>query len=321
VRPADEYAATATPDYRTDAAWFARDEPRGRRDDPIVFYVHPTTGSGPSWFAGPADEGVDASTALVVEAQATAFPGWFWAPRYRQATTRAFAERQGEGRQAYDLAYRDVSAAFAEFLADDGACAGPSRPIVLAGHSQGARHVLSILCEYVTSADLAARLVAAYAIGIPIPADHPACTMFPVPADDHSSGVIVGWTTVLAGYPSVPAAAGTAPVCVNPLTFAATRPVAGADAHVLPRAPRHDLERVRVSARCRNGVLEVTPVEPRALDFVALPGGNLHRVDVELFTGNIRADVQRRTATWRSSQAPDRAVSNRGVSDRAQKET
>src|SRR3546814_15517433 len=57
-------------------------------------------------------------------------------PRYRQASSRAFAERLGDGAKAYALAYGDVLRAFRSYVAHD----NHGRPFIIAGHSQGALH-------------------------------------------------------------------------------------------------------------------------------------------------------------------------------------
>ena len=56
--------------------------------------------------------------ALFLRGQASAFNavGAIWAPRYRQATFGAFLTDKAEADKALDFAYRDVAAAFDEFL-------------------------------------------------------------------------------------------------------------------------------------------------------------------------------------------------------------
>lgn len=298
MTPDEAFTASLAPDHRADSGWLYRGRELGRADDPLVFYVHPTTAPGPSWFADPADADVEASSRRVTDAQLHAFPGCSWAPRYRQATTRAFHEGNTD---AYDLAYRDVAAAFTAFLADDAARTGPPRPIVLAGHSQGARHVQSLLREFFIDPALADRLVAAYVIGVPVPETGPgSLRWFPPATDPDMHGVVVAYSAVLAGTDVADVAAAAEPrVVVNPLTASAVTPDGEPAAHVLVDPPRTDLDVVRVSARGRDGVLEVRPVEEGALDAFALPDGNLHHVEVDLFSGNLRADVRRRTAQWR----------------------
>ena len=58
---------------------------------------------------------------------------------------------------------RDVAAAFDRFLAEAG-----DRPIILAGHSQGALHLERLLREKVAGKPIAKRIVAAYVVGWPI---------------------------------------------------------------------------------------------------------------------------------------------------------
>lgn len=308
--PLDEFAADLALDYQDPVSWLHHDDARGSSDDPVVFYVHPTTAHGPGWFGDPTDPGTAAETARVAERQLGAFPGRWWAPRYRQATTRAFRERESGGIEAYDLAYPDVSAAFAAFLDHDAAHPGPPGPIVLAGHSQGARHVLSLVEDYFTRTDLAERLVAVYSIGIALPAGKLALAMFPSPSEAHAPGVTLGWRSVLAGRPGTGTVGGDS-VCVNPITGTTVRPGAGAHAHRPAHDPQCALHGVRVAAHCRGGVLEVEPAREGALDAVALPDGNLHRIDVELFAGNIRDDLRRRTAEWRR-RATARSAEQKG---------
>ncbi|MCZ3230209.1 DUF3089 domain-containing protein, partial [Acinetobacter baumannii] len=67
--------------------------------------------------------------------------GAIWAPRYRQATFGAFLTDRKAAEEALQLAYGDVQAAFDRFLDE----IGPDRPIILAGHSQGALHLTHLL--------------------------------------------------------------------------------------------------------------------------------------------------------------------------------
>jgi hypothetical protein len=55
---------------------------------------------------------------LFVQSQASVFNGvsQVWAPKYRQAAYGAFLLRSRDADQALNLAYRDVLAAFDEFL-------------------------------------------------------------------------------------------------------------------------------------------------------------------------------------------------------------
>ena len=148
------------PDYSADDAWLARPGhkasrrsggmdarpawPPGLERPAAVFYIHPTTYLDTDRWNAPLDAGGDTAfrTNLFLQSQASAFNGvaQVWAPRYRQAAYGAFLLKSEDAEKALDLAYRDVAAAFDEFVKEAG-----DRPIILAGHSQGALHLERLL--------------------------------------------------------------------------------------------------------------------------------------------------------------------------------
>ena len=85
----------------------------------------------------------------------------------RRATARRRSARScstsEDAQQALDLAYGDVAAAFDQFVKEAG-----DRPIILAGHSQGALHLERLLQEKIAGKPIAKRVVAAYVVGWPI---------------------------------------------------------------------------------------------------------------------------------------------------------
>ena len=115
-----------------------------------VFYLHPTmfTKGKPKkfWNGSFSNEKLNAKTRRVsVRLQATIFngAGKIYAPFYRQAHLYSFAalrkkdkEAKKKAEAALDLAYEDVRAAFKYYLENF----NNGRPIIVAGHSQGARH-------------------------------------------------------------------------------------------------------------------------------------------------------------------------------------
>ncbi len=331
MTPAGHFApppVRSGPDYRADLSWLAKP---GLADDPsrwlpagvtatstarraAVFYVHPTTYLDRDKWNAAADEGGDTALrdALFVRSQATAFAdvGEIWAPRYRQAAFGAFLLNSEDATRALDLAYGDVLSAFDTFFA-----AQPKdRPVILAGHSQGALLVSRLLVD--RRDELKRRLVAAYVVGWPLSntADLPAMRLIACkkPAQP---GCLLSWMSfgepanaalMLGNWSGTKGPTGTSRtqddiVCVNPLTGTrdgAADPAANpgtlvptadfASATLLPQA---------VGARCEHGLLIVNGAIPPLGPYV-LPGNNFHVYDYALFWGAIRADAARRVAAW-----------------------
>ena len=325
----EEPAKGSGPDYSAETAWLARP---GLRDNPsdwlpggviaapagekaATFYLHPTTYlDRDRWNATLEADGEPATRArLFVQTQASAFNGRsdIWAQRYRQAAYGAFLLNGDDARQALDLAYGDVVAAFDRFLREI-----PTGPVILAGHSQGSLHLLRLLAERKQS--LGDRLVAAYVGGWPVgvTSDLPA-TGLPACASADQAGCVLSWqsfgdpantrlvtkawvgTTGLAGK----ARARDDMLCTNPLTGTrdSAAPPAANQATLVPNGDLSNatLEPGRVGAHCDKGFLILDGSIPNLGPYV-LPGNNYHVYDYALFWGSIRADAERRLAAWRA---------------------
>ena len=134
-----------------------------------VFYVYPTLfidKKNTNWNAAIDDNNVNTDVIkwiLPYQAAAWADAGRLFIPFYRQNHYRAFFEpyRNQGGIEAIALAYSDVKAAFDHYMAHE----NNGRPIILAGHSQGALHLKKLLQEYFDGKFLQNQLVAAYLIG------------------------------------------------------------------------------------------------------------------------------------------------------------
>jgi hypothetical protein len=317
------------PDYSMPSNWVARP---GLRDDPslwlpdgmtpaskgdaAVFYIHPTTYLERDRWNAPLDAGGDTAfrTRLFVQTQASAFnaAGQIWAPRYRQAAFGAFLLESDDAQKALDLAYRDVAVAFDEFVRESG-----DRPIILAGHSQGALQLERLLKERIAGKPIARRVVAAYVVGWPISttADLPALGLPPCRADQQT-GCILSWLTfgdpanpdlVLHSYEHSSGLSGTKRrredlLCVNPIS-GTQNGVAAQETNPGTLVPSADLLSAKiepgvVGAHCDKGLLILDGVIPPLGPYV-LPGNNYHVYDYALFWGAIRRDAERRLAAWR----------------------
>jgi len=319
------------PDYRKAELWIARpDLPRGRNPalwapagtvfraknpSASLFFIHPTSYlSRARWNAPVDDPESSLRAALFVRSQASAFNdiASIWAPRYRQATFGAFLTGRRDAELALDFAYKDVRAAFDQFLKDTPA----DQQILLAAHSQGSLHLARLLRERVAGTPIARRIAAAYVVGWPLStvADIPAMGL-PACRTAEQNGCILSWQSfgepaetgaVTKVYDDSTGHTGATRrredlLCVNPLTGNADDGAsAGANLGTLfPRADLSDATIVagRVGARCEGGFLLIGN-EPPPLGPYVLPGNNYHVFDYALFWANVRADAARRLATF-----------------------
>ncbi|CAN5253053.1 DUF3089 domain-containing protein [soil metagenome] len=307
-------------DYRDPKFWYAHGEPKplplpaGAATRPAshrtaIFFVHPTSYIDRShWNAPDGDKGADdlARTFIGAEANVFATPGPLWAPRYRQATFGAFLTDKPEAEQALDAAYGDVAAAFDAFLA-----ANPKGPIILAAHSQGARHLMRLLAEKIANKPLAQRIAAAYLVGWPVSltADLPALGL-PACQSAGQPSCILSWQSfaepaapdyVLRAYDAGTGLTGkprrgTPMLCVNPLTGAPGSAPASANKGMAKRNADDDsqaLLKPAPGARCAGRGLLLIDQSPDLGPYV-LPGNNYHVYDYALFWANIRDDASRR---------------------------
>ena len=330
--PSQPFTAPAdagAPDYTRAQAWLSRP---GLSPDPsrwtppgvqpaeapaiAAFYIPPTTYLGNDRWNAPLDNGEsNFRLRLFASSQASAFNGVaaVWAPRYRSAAIGAFLTREADAQRAIDFAYGDVARAFDAFLA----AVPADQPILLAGHSQGSLHLLRLLRERVAGTPLAARIVAAYAVGWPISREAdlpalglPACETAPQancilswlsfaePADPRQFRALYEGSVGLTGR----SRAGTAPLCINPLTGTADG-AASASANLGAIVPTAGLGgativRGKTGASCDASGYLLIGEDPGGYAPYVMPGNNFHVFDYALFWTNVRADAARRAASF-----------------------
>ena len=322
-------AAGSGPDYTLAASWLARP---GDAEDPAdwrpagiapgaagkaaIFYIHPTTYLERDRWNAPLEPDSDTAlrTRLFLQSQASAFngAGQIWAPRYRQAAYGAFLLDNRDAEAALDFAYRDVAAAFDEFVKE----APADAPIILAGHSQGALHLERLLREKIAGKPIAKRIVAAYVVGWPIStaADLPALGL-PACRSREQAGCILSWMSfgapanpelVLNSYEKSAGFLGKGRkredvLCVNPLTGTenGAAPPSANPGTLVPNADltSGSLVRGQVGAGCDKGLLILDGRIPPLGPFV-LPGNNYHVYDYALFWQAIRDDADARRRAW-----------------------
>jgi hypothetical protein len=330
--PQGHYRAPANggPDYSRPENWIARPglqapdnpgewKPNGApvpatfETPAALFFIHPTTYLQRDRWNAPLSGSRDSDfrARLFVQSQASAFndAAAVWAPRYRQAAYGAFLLKSEDAQKALDLAYSDVQLAFDEFLRRN-----PGRPIILAGHSQGALHLSRLLSK--RAGELKGRLVAAYVVGWPISvtADLPATGLLACSTPEQT-GCVLSWQSfaepanpdlIMDAWQGTEGPTGIERrrkdmLCVNPLTGTKDG-VAPAQVNPGTLVPSADLtnaylEPGKVGAHCEQGLLiidgEVPPLGP-----YVLPGNNYHVYDYALFWGAIRQDAERRLKAW-----------------------
>ncbi len=317
--PPPDYAALgswdANPALPTDPArWTPPGVAVGAEPRVAVFFVTPTAFFGRDRWTMPFDDApTNARRALYLRNLASVFNGVgrIWAPKYRQATFGAFLTTRPDAARALDFAYADVERAFAAFVA----AVPPGMPIVLAGHSQGSRHLLRLVAEHVAGTPLARRVVAVYAVGWPVAAADLAAMDLPACAAPDATRCVLSWrsyaepaeVTDFRTADPVATKRASALVCTNPLTGSETTAAVPASANRGALAPGKDdaggtLVPGAVGATCRGAYLSIG-APPAGFDRYVLPGNNYHVYDYNLFWANVRADVERRVAAFGAKPA------------------
>ena len=321
------------PDYAQDNAWASLPSKQDDADQvppetdtadrqasamADVFFLHPTTYfSKNGWNAPLALTGFSADMLNkgVLRHQASIFNGCcrLYAPRYRQATLYAFQTDGPSGEKALELAYQDVVAAFDAFQARRG---DPTRPFIIAGHSQGSLHGLRLLQERILGTPLEDRLIAAYLVGYSIPRALPGIAPC---ATAQSTGCVLAWNSVgrtfdgeswtvtnklwlEGGWQKIE---GHALACVNPLSgeLDGSEPAdanQGAVGYAEFTQPMQPPMPAYTEATCRSQdhllLVDPDPDMPRIGS--AMIGDDYHVYDYGLFYMNIREDAERRTGAW-----------------------
>ncbi|WP_223649506.1 DUF3089 domain-containing protein [Hymenobacter psoromatis] len=319
LKPAHGFRAPApdtAPNYALESNWAAlptrRDSadavPRaaGLRDGQTtaaadVFFIYPTTYFWRGhWNAAVGNVRLNRftdRTTLFNQASAFNAAGRIYAPRYRQATLYSFFDKQGpDGQQALDLAYTDVKAAFQYYLAHY----NQGRPIIIAGHSQGATHATRLLHDFFDhDPALRKRLVAAYLIGGQVKTNEYQ-TIRPCP-DSLATGCFVAWNTSERGFDYAPYNGLAA---TNPLTWTLDTlraPAARNRGGVGPHMKRIDAH--ITDAQVHGGLLWITPPNVRGYPRLFVPGypelrHSFHAADIGLFYMNLRENAAARVRAW-----------------------
>ena len=226
-----------------------------------------------------------------------------YAPFYRQMTFPVFAEERSTEGPWLDIAYEDISAAFAYYMEN----LNDGRPIILAGFSQGAQLALMLLEEYSAVPGFLDSLIAAYCIGWRITmedlAEYPHLRMAEGETD---TGVIVSFNTEspeTSGSIIVPE--GVRTIGINPLNWetgpesadkslnigACFTDYSGSIVNEIPGLTGAYLDEER-------GTLKAVDITPSDYSNSLFPDGVYHLMDYQFFYRNLQQNVQTRTEAW-----------------------
>ena len=329
--PFDAAKTPPPPDYTHEASWaalptidddadvFLTELPAANRGTARadVFYVHPTTAVGKRWNASIDDPEVVKATArggTLIQASAFNACCDVYAPRYRQANGKSFAEPNDAGNRAIDIAYTDVSAAFDEFLNRRGV----GRPFLLASHSQGTVLAERLLREKIWGKTTAKDFVAGYLIGGPVTRETLGRDV-PICDSEETWGCVVAfnvrgpryrenWAEFKNRDGSGTIHPLTSRICVNPLTWKNDATPASVDQNL--GALFFDTEkptvlRAFVDGTCSDGRLLVQhmgelPQRDAASGILLRVMGpdNFHPIEYQLYYVNLRHNAVRRVEAY-----------------------
>ncbi len=189
ITPFSENSIPKPPDYQNMECWAAHplkndpsDKYPGKKDTILpnnanvdVFFLHPTTftkqknlySCNGDVFDTKLNQKTD-NSAILFKASAFNNHTRVFAPRYRQAHFNAYFTKDKETAQkAFDLAYQDVLLAFETYLKEY----NQGRPFIIAAHSQGTNHAITLIHQKIDGTPLQNQLIAAYLIGMPVQKD------------------------------------------------------------------------------------------------------------------------------------------------------
>lgn len=309
-KPFDATRIPATPNYSELENWASHPDktdladrtPAGLSDEQAttavdVFFLYPTTYTGSkrsekNWNAAVDDEKVNKKTdesSILFQASIFNGAGRVFAPRYRQAHLHVFFAKKDttSPREALDLAYSDVKAAFKYYLEHW----NQGRPFIIAGHSQGARHAMLLIREMIENQPLADQLVAGYIVGWPVKDNFfSQCKPCATPEE---TGCFCSWRTWERKY-GLRKAYESNVVCTNPLIWSLEEGQYAEKAFNSGAVirPFNTLRPQMTDAEVYKGVLLAR--KPKFPGSVLLVRKNYHIGDFNLYYLNVRENAQTR---------------------------
>ena len=263
-----------------------------------VFFIYPTTYTGmrKGWNAEIDDPSLNAKTdysTILYQASAFNQHARVFSPRYRQAHLSAFFFDNETTRAAFDTAYADIKTAFEYYLNHY----YRNQPIIIAGHSHGAKMAERLLRVFFDGKPLQQHLVAAYIVGWPIPKDY--FKDLRVCSDSTQTGCFCGWRTLKKGYiPSYMKQEKTMSYVTNPLSWTTGKEYVSAAKN--RGSVLRDFDAVTpqtTDAQIHDGVLWVN--RPKFPGSIFFRTRNYHIADINLFYINLRENIECRLRNFK----------------------
>jgi hypothetical protein len=262
-----------------------------------VFFLHPTTYTDVrfGWNANINDAYINAKTdysSMLYQASVFNQHCRIFAPRYRQAHISAFFINNDDTKAALDTAYSDIKRAFEFYLEHY----NNNRPIIIAGHSQGAMMGERLLKEFFDGKPLQQKLVAAYIVGWPISQN--SFEKIPVCNDSLQTNCFCGWRTFKKNYiPIYIRNEPTISFVTNPLSWTTTNEYIGSGKN--KGSVLRNFNKIisnTTDAQIHNGVLWVN--KPKFPGAIFYRSRNYHIGDINLFYMNTRENVEQRIFSY-----------------------
>ena len=262
-----------------------------------VFFIHPTTytDSRQKWNADINDAYINAKTdysSILYQASVFNRHCRIFAPRYRQAHLSAFFINNEQTKAAFDTAYADLKRAFELYLTRY----NNNRPIIIAGHSQGALMIQRLLNEFFDGKPLQQKLVVAYIVGWPVPQN--SFKKIEICKDSLQTNCFCGWRTYKIDY--VPAYVKEEKMksqVTNPLSW--TTNSEHVDSKYNKGSVLRDFPKIiknSTDAQIHEGVLWVN--KPKFPGSVFFRSKNYHIGDINLFYMNLRENIEQRIFSY-----------------------
>ena len=294
--------------YKADASdmipAFLKDEKQELLAD--VFFIYPTiydndadTASANAWLNDEkVNTEIDKTTILL---QASVFNGScrVFAPRYRQANMEVLYKLGTPlATAALDLAYSDLRTAFEYYLKNE----NKGRPIIIAGHSQGALHAVKLLQEFFDGKPLQKQLVCAYIPGYRIKKED--FKNIPASEKPEQTDCFAGWRSYVKGEmpKKVEPEKGNS-ICVNPLTWNTSTDWATQALHKGIMLGFESIIPNTLSAGIEPATKILWVDVPESLKAALENKKDLHIYDINLFWMNIRENVKLRIGSWQKENS------------------